>query len=292
MFLAACGVLSEVSSFSIGTPGSDLRSRERSTQFGSSQSRSLSFGARSQQRTTELHGVRSFLANIFSKDETISEDAAATNIELSLAVPPEISADASKRASKKKPTESCSLCIVGGGVSGLTAAITASNASKKSSDDKIVLLEASETLGGRVQSDKTEDGYTLDRGFAVFIEEYPFSKEVLDYDALRLGKFLPGALVKVKGSDTLARVADPLRQPESIVDAILAPVGSLIDKIALLPLIFAVRTKTVSALFDEAETDTLDALVNKWGFSNVILERFFRPFLEGIYLAPIEEQSS
>lgn len=58
--------------------------------------------------------------------------------------------------------------IIGGGVSGLTAAITAAETAKKKS--KVVLLEAHSELGGRVKSEKTEDGYVLDEGFAVFIE--------------------------------------------------------------------------------------------------------------------------
>ena len=91
------------------------------------------------------------------------------------------------------------ICIIGGGVSGLTAAITASNAVANRPDNfKVVLLEATPDLGGRVQSDVTDDGFVLDRGFAVFIEEYPVAKEVLDMEALNLGKFLPGALVKCK----------------------------------------------------------------------------------------------
>ena len=91
------------------------------------------------------------------------------------------------------PCITVSLCVIGGGVSGLTAAITAAEAAGgKNSDTKVVLLESSPTLGGRVQSDMTEDGYVLDRGFAVFIEEYPAAKALLDYNDLSLGKFLPG----------------------------------------------------------------------------------------------------
>jgi phytoene dehydrogenase-like protein len=189
-----------------------------------------------------------------------------------------------------KAAETASICVIGGGVSGLTAALTAAKESSK--DCKIVLLESSPTLGGRVQSDVTGNGFVLDRGFAVFIEEYPFAKQLLDYDDLKLGKFLPGALVKLKGSDTLARVADPLRQPEDIFTALFAPVGSLGDKISVLPLIFHVRTKSVEELFEEPETDTLTALRDRWGFSDDMIDKFFKPFLEGIYLAPLEEQSS
>jgi phytoene dehydrogenase-like protein len=186
--------------------------------------------------------------------------------------------------------EEVDVCIIGGGVAGLVAAAEAAKANKGKS--KVVLLEASSTLGGRVQSDKTEDGYVLDRGFAVFIEEYPYAKQLLDYDKLNLGSFLPGALGKVKGLNGLARVADPLRQPQYIIDAILAPIGSLLDKVDLLPLIFHARSSSIESLFSERETDTLTSLKERWGFGDTILDRFFKPFLEGIYLAPLDEQSS
>jgi phytoene dehydrogenase-like protein len=190
----------------------------------------------------------------------------------------------------KATARDVSVCIVGGGVSGLTAAISASRHGL--SDDRVILLESSPSVGGRVQSDITDDGLTLDRGFAVFIEEYPYSKQLLDYDSLELRKFLPGALVKLSDKDSLARVADPLRQPMDIFAALFADVGSFMDKIKVLPLVFHVKTSTVEELFEEPETDTLSALRNRWGFSDDIINKFFKPFLEGIYLAPLEEQSS
>jgi phytoene dehydrogenase-like protein len=185
--------------------------------------------------------------------------------------------------------EKVSLCVIGGGVSGLTAAITAAQNSK---DAKIVLLESSPTVGGRVQSDVTDSGLVLDRGFAVFIEEYPFAKELLDYDNLQLKRFLPGALVKLSGSDELARVADPLRQPQDIFTALFAEIGSLSDKLKVLPLVFHVKATSIQALFEEPETDTLTALRDRWEFSEDMIDKFFKPFLEGIYLAPLQEQSS
>lgn len=181
-----------------------------------------------------------------------------------------------------------SICIIGGGVSGLAAAITAS---KESKTTDIVLLEASNSIGGRVQSDK-KDGFILDKGFAVFIEEYPFAKQLLDYDSLNLKKFLPGALVKIKDSVKLERVSDPLRIPSDLITALLAPIGSILDKIYVLKLIIHVRTNSVENLFNEPETDTLTALKTRWNFSDEMITKFFKPFLEGIYLAPLEEQSS
>lgn len=208
------------------------------------------------------------------------------------AVPPTFGLFDKIRRRKKDRPEEVSLCIIGGGVAGLAAAFETSKTLKPSDDCKVVLLEASETLGGRVKSDKTEDGFILDRGFAVFIEEYPMAKQLLDYDNLQLGKFLPGALVKIKDTATLARVTDPFRQPETIVEGVLAPIGSLLDKVNLLPAIFHCKGSSVETLFAEEETDTLTALMVRWNLGPKIVDRFFKPFLEGIYLAPLEQQSS
>ena len=155
-------------------------------------------------------------------------------------------------------TEQASICIIGAGVAGLAAAITA--ADETSGKAKVVVLEASDSVGGRVRSDVTEDGFILDRGFAVFIENYSWARKLLDYDQLGLKKFLPGALVKIRDKDKLVRVSDPLRNPSAILAALFAPIGTVKDKIKLVPLILNVRRKSVEALFEEPETDTLTAL--------------------------------
>ncbi len=183
----------------------------------------------------------------------------------------------------------------------MTAAITAAETAKlvetvpsssSESVSRIVLLEASSTLGGRVQSDRTKDGYTLDRGFAVFIEEYPMSKKLLNYEDLNLGRFLPGALIKTSSSPKLQRVADPLRFPKDLFASLFSNVGTLVDKLKILGLVYHVRTCTVEELFKEEETDTMSLLANHYGFSKKFINEFMKPFLEGIYLAPLEEQSS
>ena len=187
-------------------------------------------------------------------------------------------------------------------MSGLAAAITIGERQGRSSDDdadddehqSIILLEASPTIGGRVQSDKTDDGYTLDRGFAVFLEEYPNSKALLDYDALDLCPFDPGALVKLSdsGPGALSRVADPLRQPKRLWSAATSPVGTVKDKVRLVPLLVHVMKKSVDELFAEEETDTLTCLTDRWRFSRPFIDEFLAPFLEGIYLTPLDCQSS
>jgi phytoene dehydrogenase-like protein len=204
------------------------------------------------------------------------------------------------------------LCIIGGGVSGLAAAISAAQTVLPSSFSKhdditispppsILLLESTSTLGGRVQSDITSDGYILDKGFAVFVEEYPVSKKLLEYDALGLQPFLPGARVKLKcasgedadaSSSLLACVSDPIRRPKDILKIITSPVGSALDKLRLVPLFFILFTKSIEELFEMEESDTLSCLQSTYHFSEEFISTFFAPFLEGVYLVPLQEQSS
>ena len=54
------------------------------------------------------------------------------------------------------------------------------------------LLEASDDVGGRVRTDAV-DGFLLDRGFQVLQTAYPEAQRVLDYEALQLRPFEPGA---------------------------------------------------------------------------------------------------
>ena len=184
------------------------------------------------------------------------------------------------------------ICIVGGGVSGLAAAITAAEILKQNdASPRITLLESDAKVGGRVRSDYTDDGYILDRGFAVFIEEYPTSKILIDYNELNLQQFLPGARVKLSGRETLAAVSDPLRRPRDLWKAVTSPVGSVQDKLRLAPLFYTVVSRSIDELFAMDETDTLSCLRN-YNFSEGFIESFFAPFLEGIYLAPLDKQSS
>lgn len=83
--------------------------------------------------------------------------------------------------------------VVGGGVAGLAAARTLSQAGLA-----VQLHEASDDVGGRVRTDVV-DGFFLDRGFQIFLTSYPEARAVLDYDALDLQPFYAGASVRYEG---------------------------------------------------------------------------------------------
>jgi hypothetical protein len=113
--------------------------------------------------------------------------------------------------------------VVGAGLAGLHAAGLLQAAGLS-----VVLLEASDGPGGRVRSDVV-DGFTLDRGFQIFLTGYPYARTALDYPALDLRPFYAGARVRFAGG--WHTVADPLRH---FVDGLLSltnPIGSVADKV-------------------------------------------------------------
>lgn len=165
--------------------------------------------------------------------------------------------------------------VVGAGLAGLTCA----RALQAGGVDCLV-LEASDAPGGRVRTDEV-DGFRLDRGFQVLLTAYPAAREWLDYDALRLGRFAPGA--RVTTADGEARVSDPWRQPGRVWETLRAPIGTTTDKARIGLLRLAATRGGLDDNWARAERSTLDEL-NARGFSPLMLERFLRPWLGGIFL--------
>ena len=165
--------------------------------------------------------------------------------------------------------------VVGAGLAGLACARRLRDAGAAA-----VVLEAADEVGGRVRTDEV-DGFRLDRGFQVLLTAYPECRRQLDYPALDLKAFFPGALVRLGGR--FHTVADPWRAPLAGLRAALAPIGSLADKLRVARLRRRLLNTDLEALFERPERTTLDAL-RREGFSRQMIERFFRPFLGGIFL--------
>ncbi len=173
--------------------------------------------------------------------------------------------------------------IVGAGLAGLCCAQDLARAGVECR-----LLEASDGVGGRVRTDRV-DGYLLDRGFQILLTGYPEVRRRLDLAALDVAEFEPGAVVRVAGR--FHRVADPLRRPLLIGTTLTAPVGSLTDKVRLARLVVDVRTHPVADLLRRPETTTAVRL-SRAGFSDRMVETFWRPLFAGIQLDPDLEVSS
>ena len=164
--------------------------------------------------------------------------------------------------------------IVGGGLAGLSCALRLNR-----DGISVRVLEASNRVGGRVRTDQVE-GFLLDRGFQVMQTAYPEAKRVLDYPALNFGRFLPGALVRFEGR--FHRMTDPWRRPFQAFSGLFSPIGSFSDKIR----VGSVRSRALkgdlSDLYQRPETTTL-RLLQEAGLSHKMIDRFFRPFIGGIY---------
>jgi protoporphyrinogen oxidase len=165
--------------------------------------------------------------------------------------------------------------VIGAGLAGLTCARTL-----QARGVDCLVLDAADAVGGRVRTDEV-DGFRLDRGFQVLLTAYPAARAWLDYDALRLGNFAPGARVATPEGE--GRVSDPWRAPTRLWETLRAPVGTVADKLRVGALRFASTSGSLDSLWERAERSTAAELEAR-GFSPVMLERFLRPWLGGIFL--------
>lgn len=165
--------------------------------------------------------------------------------------------------------------IIGAGLAGLSCA-----AQGVADGLDVVLLEASDRPGGRLRTDIV-DGFTLDHGFQVLLCAYPTCKQLLDYNALNLHSFDPGAVVRQRGG--FSRLGDPWRQPQTFWQTLKSPVGSLLDKWKIGRLRSHACRGSLEELYLRPDVPTIDRL-KEFGFGDKIIEDFFRPFLGGVFL--------
>lgn len=165
------------------------------------------------------------------------------------------------------------IIIVGAGLSGLACARRLAKAGLR-----FALLEASDDVGGRVRTDEV-DGFLLDRGFQVFLPAYPMAKKMLDYDALDLHPFFRGADVFHAGA--FRRLADPFYHPRQAFNHIHDSIVPWRDKWFTLLLRKEVfGTREVPRDIKELTTEQF---LRDYGFSDIFIDRFFRPFFGGIF---------
>jgi len=173
--------------------------------------------------------------------------------------------------------------VIGAGISGLIAAKTLENQGYNPT-----IIEASNRVGGRVKTDVI-DNYQLDHGFQVLLNAYPKAKEHLDFNKLELQEFLPGATIFSRGKKQT--IGDPLRNFSLLFPTLMSSIGNFSDKLKILKLNTSLKHKSIESIFESKAASTHDYLKQK-GFSDTIIQHFFKPFFSGIFLEPELQTSS
>lgn len=172
-------------------------------------------------------------------------------------------------------TSSSDIAILGGGISGIIAALEL-----ESRGVFPTLYESSDRLGGRVKTDFFED-IPLDHGFQVLLTAYPEVVKYLDLSALELHYFRPGAYIFGKDGK-VELVGDAFRDPSFLWPTLKVNAATLFDKMKLLAEQRRISGLSVEEIFNQPDQSTLESLYSK--YSERFINQFFKPFYGGIFL--------
>ena len=160
--------------------------------------------------------------------------------------------------------------VIGGGLAGLSAALTLQEAG-----EEVELFEASDGIGGRVRSDYV-DGFILDRGFQLINSGYPEIKRLGVIPEIQFRK--ASRSVDVITQFGLTAIGDPRQHP---FQALRSPLGSLREKLGVL---------TFLGEKAKAEKSLEDALLASG--TGDFYRNLLRPFLRGVFLAEPDQVDS
>lgn len=160
--------------------------------------------------------------------------------------------------------------VIGGGLAGLSAALTLQEAG-----ESVDLIEASDDLGGRVRSDFI-DGYILDRGFQLINSGYSELKRLQVIEEIDFCK--TDRTIDVVTPFGVTSIGDPRIHP---LMGFRSPLGSLKEKIGVLVFLGEQPNSNISLR---------DALL-ACGAGN-FYENLLKPFLRGVFLDELENVDS
>jgi phytoene dehydrogenase-like protein len=167
--------------------------------------------------------------------------------------------------------------VIGAGLAGLACARRLAGRGLE-----VVVLEASDTVGGRVRTEVI-NGFRCDIGFQTVNPAYPEVPRVFDVPALRL-QSMPAALVIGTGTGRRT-LADPRRDPvllPAMAGTLLrGGLGSPREQLAFVRWALGTIRKPVPTLLSEPDAGWAQALIER-GMGGDLLDRVVLPLLTGV----------
>ncbi|WP_165366210.1 FAD-dependent oxidoreductase [Brumimicrobium glaciale] len=165
--------------------------------------------------------------------------------------------------------------IIGAGLTGLIAAKALS-----SKGVEVSVFEKLSQPGGRMRTENI-DGWKLDVGFQVLLTAYPYLKKHVEFS--KLNTFTVEAAATIFRDGKTTAVGDPFRTKNILFKTMFSDIGSIKDKWLIFQLKRYVDKRSIDYIFDERNRTTIEFL-QEFGFSQQIIDRFFKPFFGGIFL--------
>lgn len=164
--------------------------------------------------------------------------------------------------------------VIGAGLAGLQAARRAERNGRS-----VIVLEAEEVVGGRVQTAKV-DGFLLDRGFQVLNPAYPAVRDWINLDALQMQQFGLGVQVRTS-ADTLTTLAHPLRHPEYALETLQSDLMPMSDLISLARWLAPTLARP-SVVYNAKKDQQLSVSLDEAGVTGKLRRSVLDTFLGGV----------
>lgn len=167
--------------------------------------------------------------------------------------------------------------VVGAGLAGLACA-----RELQRHKVEVLVLEPGDRPGGRLRTESRQ-GFLLDQGLHLLHEALPETRRWLNLASLDPRPLSPGVLCRWNGGFHL--LSDPWERPQALPSALFFPLISLGDKLRLAGYRRQLLGLSSTDLFTREELTALDRL-RLIGFSEVAIDRLFRPLWAGLFQEP------